>query len=504
MMAIDPDKQGRLRRLPSVDAVLRELSDFKAVPGILAGLVRLELEEARWAILRDEQDAENPPGGGAPAGTPQSEAAAAAGRVRTRARKLLGLRPSRVVNATGVLVHTNLGRSPLSARAIQHMAQVAGRYSDLEFDLQGGRRGSRQAHTAELLRLLTGAQDVLVVNNNAAAVLLVLAALAKDREVIVSRGELVEIGGSFRIPDVLEQSGAVLKEVGTTNRTHLADYQKAVGSGTGLILKVHPSNYRVEGFSHAVDIADCAVLARKERLPLVVDLGSGALTDLQSVIQEPEPLVQHVLGSGADVVTFSGDKLLGGPQAGIIAGSQDLLKRIKTHPLARAVRVDKLMLAALHATLTSYLDSSRVVEEIPLLKMFHTDIEELDRRATEIQSRTEASFADIAPQGPRLRVQEGKSAPGGGSLPGQGIATRVLVCDSGVQITAQHWQEALLAAELPVLTRIADDCLVLDLRTVFEDELEQLPDLLRAGWDAAQQNEIQKMSGQKDASGLGN
>ena len=347
-----------LRDLPSVDRLLQD-ERLAAQPHDLAvSAARLALDEAREAIRA----------GGEPGDLVER---ALASLEASRAPSL-----RRVLNATGVLVHTNLGRAPLPAAALERVAAVGGGYSNLELDLESGRRGSRQNHLGALVQRLTGADAALVVNNNAAAVLLAVAALAEGREVIVSRGELVEIGDGFRIPDVLVRSGARLVEVGTTNRTSADDYERAIGPETALLLRVHQSNYRIVGFTAQPSVGELAEVARRAGLPLVDDLGSGALPDL-----EGEPAVAASLQAGADLVCFSGDKLLGGPQAGVVVGRTDLVERLRRHPLQRALRADKLSLAALEGTLALYLDPERALREIPVLRMLREPAEAVRARA---------------------------------------------------------------------------------------------------------------------------
>ena len=327
----------------------------------------------------------------------------------------LQIRPRlrRIINATGVVIHTNLGRAPLHSSAIQHLTEVSKTYSNLEYDLERGERGSRYAHVEEILCRLSGAESALVVNNNAGAVLLVLNALAEGKEVIVSRGELVEIGGAFRIPDVMKRSGALLREVGTTNRTHFDDYQRAIGSDTALLLKVHTSNFRVVGFASEVSLQDLVQLGKEYQLPVVDDLGSGCLIDLTRYGLEKEPTVQETIQTGVDVVTFSGDKLLGGPQAGIILGKKKFLDLFKANPLTRALRIDKLTLAALESTLLLYLDEKTAMEEIPTLRMLSLDTRKLKRRGKRLLKR----LSGVMDKRGTFFLREDVSQVGGGALP---------------------------------------------------------------------------------------
>ena len=383
------------------------------------------------------------------------------------ARELLeGSRRSRlipVINATGVLLHTNLGRAPLGPRQIDAVARVAAGYSNLEYELGTGDRGSRHAHVAEALRALTGAEAALVVNNNAAAVLVCMAALCGGREVIVSRGELVEIGGEFRIPDVLDASGARLVEVGTTNRTRVGDYERAITSDTAAMLKVHPSNYRVVGFSGSVAPHEVARLARGKRILFIHDIGSGLMSDGFEMTSS-EPSVARSVEDGADIVTFSGDKLLGGPQAGVIVGRSELISKIARHPLMRPMRVDKLTLAALDETLQIYLEA-RPEEELPLWVMASATSESLLDRATQLSN----TVGDEISEDLKLEVQPHRAVTGGGSLPGEDIASFALSIVHPTKGAAEI-ERALRFGEPPVVALIEDDRVLFDMRTVSPDQ----------------------------------
>jgi L-seryl-tRNA(Ser) seleniumtransferase len=371
----------------------------------------------------------------------------------------------RVVNATGVVVHTNLGRAPLSRAAIEAMEQVAQGYSNLEYDLETGRRGSRHEHVTTMLRTLTGAESALVLNNNAAGLLVVLSALAQGREVIISRGQLIEIGGGFRIPDVLRQSGARLVEVGTTNRTYAADFRAAIGPETALLLRVHSSNFQVLGFVHEPLLAELAAVAHEGGHLLVDDLGSGSLLDSSSYGLRREPMVQESVAAGADLVAFSGDKLLGGPQSGILVGREVLISRLKRHPLTRATRPDKLTLAALGATLEHYL-RGQAVERVPVWRMLATTPSAIEARARRVAQRL--------PDGYSAELVDGSSAIGGGALPGEVLPTRLLA----VRGSSSPDQLASLLRQSypPIVGRIERDAFVLDLRTVLPEEDDLLAD----------------------------
>ena len=373
------------------------------------------------------------------------------------------LRP--VINATGVVIHTNLGRAPLAAAAIERVASIAPGYSNLEYDITAGTRGSRSVHAEVLLTSLTGAEAAVVVNNNAAATLLILTGLAAGREVIISRGELVEIGGGFRVPDVMRQSGAMLREVGTTNRTRVSDYVAAVSPATAMFLRVHPSNFRIEGFTERPALVDVVAAARAMNVAIVEDSGSGCLVDDLA----GEPSVQSSIDDGVDLVCFSGDKLLGGPQAGIIAGRRELVDRLRTHPLMRALRVDKITLAMLEATLSEYA-AGRAHTAVPVQRMLHLSPEEVEARAAAL-AETLAGF------GWRVAMVSGTSAVGGGSAPGAALPTVLLSIarDGESADTTERWLRSL---DPPVIARIEHDRVLLDLRTVLPDQDRTLAALL--------------------------
>jgi L-seryl-tRNA(Ser) seleniumtransferase len=388
------------------------------------------------------------------------------------------LRP--VINATGVVLHTNLGRAPLAAEAVERIRAAATQYSNLEYDLETGARGTRDVHTARLLARLAGAESAIVVNNNAAAVFLVLAALARGGEVIVSRGELIEIGDGFRIPDIMAESGAALREVGTTNRTRLADYERAINDRTRLLLRVHRSNFKVVGFTSQPSLAELVELGRRVSLPVYEDLGSGCLVDL-SISGIEEPLVRDSFAAGVSIASFSGDKLLGGPQAGVIAGNRDLVARIRRHPLFRALRVDKLTIAALEATLLAYLrepDTAAGHSSIPTLKMIRTTAAEIAMRAEKFLQVVRATVpANLA----RFELRAAESVVGGGSTPGQELPTRAIAVHSA-KYSATELELRLRRAPLgiPVIARVEDGSLLLDIRTVFSDQEPLLAESLAA------------------------
>ncbi len=419
---------------PSVDALVRA-ADCEAPHALVVEAARSAIAERRAS--------------GEPA-TVEDLRETVRERVRRQSRPSL----RRVLNATGVVLHTNLGRAPLAEAAVERIAGTARGWSNLELDLETGRRGSRQAHLEPLLRELTGARAALCVNNGAAAVLLALAALAAGREVVVSRGELVEIGDGFRIPDVLEQSGARLREVGTTNRTRLADYERAIGPETAALLRVHQSNYRIVGFTERVELPALADLARTRDLALIEDLGSGALLDAGPLADEPT--ARQAVAGGADLVTFSGDKLLGGPQAGILLGSAEAVAACRRHPLARALRLDKLSVAALEATLALYREPERALREIPALRAACEPAEDVRARAERLARRLGG------------RVVETVGRVGGGALPLTELPSFGVALDG----PADERAAALRGGEPPVLARVLDGACVLDCRTLRDDELE--------------------------------
>jgi len=395
---------------------------------------------------------------------------------RLQSRAALRARPSlrRVVNATGVVIHTNLGRAPLSTEATQAVAEVAAHYSNLEYDLGRGERGQRETHCQELLARLTGSEAAVLANNNAAAVLLVLNSLAEGGEVIVSRGELIEIGGSFRIPDVMAKSGAVLREVGTTNRTRISDYEAAINERTRLILRVHPSNYRIIGFTARPSAREIAELARRRGIPSFEDLGSGCLIDLAPYGVKDEPLVRESIEAGISVVSFSGDKMLGGPQAGIIAGSLEAVERVRKNPLMRALRVDKMTYAAIEATLRLY-ERGVALTEVPVIHAIAMTRDEIIARAVQLRD----AIANTANGRFNVTLEEGASVIGGGSAPEVQLPT-TLVALEDAQLSAASLEERLRSHAVPIITRTERDRVMIDLRTVLAGEEEIILEAIAA------------------------
>ncbi len=379
---------------------------------------------------------------------------------------------SPVINGTGVILHTNLGRAPLSRKALDAVVALGGQYSNLESDLIGGGRGTRSLDMRRMIAMLTGAEDAMAVNNNAAAVLLVLIALANGREAIVSRGELVQIGGGFRVPEIMEQSGVTLHEVGTTNHTSLRDYEKAINDKTAIILKVHPSNFVQKGFVSEVSISELSVLSKKHKMPLVYDLGSGGMLNPGNFGLEDEPTVQDNLREGADLVCFSGDKLLGGPQAGIIAGKKALIKPLLSHPLMRVIRLDKLSAAALEATVKIYLDKT-AAEDIPAWHMMSATSAELEMRAKDIAQKLKTKGIDA-------RVINGKSMVGGGTLPEQGLPT--LLVGIKPKSSVEAFSCSLRLSDPPLVARVENDIIIIDMRTVFPEQDVTVIAIIEKAW----------------------
>jgi len=460
---MDAKRASLLRQLPQVDDLLRHPELAPAVsplPRLLAAaVVRRVLAAARQTINAEPPAALPPRLDETALLQDLREALLAAAQPRLR----------RVVNATGVVIHTNLGRAPLGEACLAQLLEVASRYNTLEYDLARGARGSRQDHLEAVLQQLTGAEGVLVVNNNAAAVLLALNTLAAGKEVVISRGQLVEIGGSFRLPEIMAASGAILREVGTTNKTYLRDFEKAITSETAVLLKVHPSNFRIMGFTHEVTLTEMVDLGRRYGLKVVEDLGSGCLVDLSRYGLEREPTVQETIKAGADLVLFSGDKLLGGPQAGLILGNRAVVEALRKNPLTRALRPDKMTLTALEATLRLFLDEPRALAEIPTLRMLTRPVAELNRQARALARRLRRRF------GERLRVEVVKSEgrAGGGALPQAPLPSRALAL-TVAPLTPQALEARLRQAGTPVIGRVEHGVVLLDLRTMLPGDREAL------------------------------
>ena len=450
--------ESEFRKIPGVDRVL---ADKRLAPLVktypherMVNLVRLQLEQERVAVA---------------AGKKASALSKVAAAVYSQVKAMETPGPRPVINGTGVILHTNLGRAPLSLEATAAMSAVARGYSSMEFNLDSGARGSRQVHVEPLLCELTGAEAALVVNNNASAVLLGLSALAKRREVVVSRGQAVEIGGGFRIPDVMRQSGAKLVEVGTTNCTYIRDYEQAISPRTVALMRVHSSNFRLMGFTSEVAIEEMVALAERQNLFVFDDLGSGCFLDTTEFGLAPEPMVPHSITLGVGLAFFSGDKLVGGPQAGIIVGRKQLVDKLRSHPLARAVRIDKVRLAGLAATLLHYL-KGEATSKIPAWRMIAAPLKDIEKRARE--------WVEVL--GGRARVVDGETMVGGGSLPGGTLPTRLVAIGDGRERSLmQRAARRLRAREIPVVGRIDNDILLLDPRSVLPEEDETVLKALR-------------------------
>lgn len=457
------DIRDLLRDLPAVDRLLREAALKEVLSKVPRRVVLLAVQETIELWRREIIDAQDDPSKLSgmdltPAHLAEKAAALA------KKRSAISLKP--LINATGIVIHTNLGRVPLASAAVDALTAIASNYNNLELDLDSGKRGSRQTHVEELICELCGAEAALIVNNNAAAVFLALRSLADKREVVVSRGQLVEIGGSFRIPEIMAASGALMVEVGTTNKTYLRDYERALTENSAAFLKVHTSNYHLVGFTSAVETVDLAGLAHKHNLLMIEDLGSGALIDLRKIGLPPEPLVQDSIAAGADLVTFSGDKMLGGPQAGIIVGRKDLVSALRVNQLARIVRVDKFTIAAMEATLRLYFDETAVEQNIPVWRMLTEKEEVLKERAESFVGKLSETLPSAA-----VSVKRGFSKVGGGALPSAELPTWLVVVDSvGSGSSADELVERLRKYNPPVILRVQQDALLFDLRTIAENQ----------------------------------
>jgi L-seryl-tRNA(Ser) seleniumtransferase len=459
-MKINEKQQDLLRILPGIDTILEMAKAepfFENVPkSVLVRSCRSVVEELRADILGSKQAISEQ----------KLIKSAIIDKVKNNVTKAMTPNLIRTINATGVVIHTNLGRSLLSDDAIGNLLAIARRYSNLEFDLSKGTRGSRYDNVEDILCEISGAEAAMVVNNNAGAVLLCLETISKDKKVIVSRGELVEIGGSFRIPDVMAKSGGILKEVGTTNRTHLKDYEGAIENDTGLLLKVHTSNYNIVGFTAEVSLKDLVSLGVKYRIPVMKDLGSGTFVDFSKYGLLKEPTVQETVAAGADVITFSGDKLLGGPQAGIIVGNKAILDEIKQNPINRALRIDKLTLAALESTLRHYRNIDQAVDSIPTLHMLTLSFGKIEAKANELGKMLE----DIGDSRMSTQYINISSRAGGGSLPLLNLPSKGV----GViikEISASAIENYMRSDRVPIIGRIEEDVFIMDLRTIQDDEL---------------------------------
>ena len=459
------DTQERLRQLPKVDELLRhehvEALLAEHPRALVLEALREALDVSRARLLSSE--------------VAEYDEATLLDDARSRTARKAHRSLHAVVNATGIVVHTNLGRSILSERATAAVAEVASAYSTLEYDIASGERGSRHVHCEELLCKLTGAEAAMAVNNNAAAVMIALAALARGKEAVVSRGQLVEIGGSFRIPDIMRESGATMVEVGTTNKTHLRDYESAITERTGVLLKVHSSNFRVVGFTQEVGLDELVPLGRECGVPVFEDQGSGVLVDLRPWGLPDEPTVGESIAAGADLVSCSGDKLLGGPQAGILVGRADIIRKLKQHPMARALRLDKMTLAALEVTLRTYLDPDAAFAEIPTLRMITAPADQVATRAHALASRLEEACGETA----AIDTADDISRAGGGALPLADIPTTV-VRVAPHTLGAVELERRLRLGAPAIIARIKEDRLLMDVRTVLEAEEQIITERLAA------------------------
>jgi len=458
-------KQLLLRSLPSVDELLREEAILKLLSQsprkLIVDAIRAVLDKERKEILEGKIQ--------------EVQKTNILNKVIREVKRKEKNHLRRVINATGVVVHTNLGRSLLARDAIAHLVEVARYYNNLEYDLEKGRRGMRYSHVEELLCELTGAEAAMVVNNNAGAVFLVLNTLAYGKKVIISRGQLVEIGGSFRIPDVMARSGAILKEVGTTNRTHLYDYENAIDEETAMLMKAHTSNYKIIGFTKEVPLKDLVSLGRKYNLIVYEDLGSGNFIDFTKYGLEKEPTVQEVIADGLDVVSFSGDKLLGGPQAGIILGRREYVEKIKKNPLNRTLRIDKFTLAGLESTLKLYRDEELALKEIPTLRFIFTPLDALRRRAQRLCRWLKKQFTL---EELMVAIKTAVSKVGGGALPGLALPTYV-VSIRPRKMSVVELERRLRFTEPPLIGRIEEEMLYLDVRTIQDEEVKLIPEIIK-------------------------
>ena len=439
-----------LRRIPKVDELLNRLGETAGPQAVATGAVREVLDELRESILDGRRNE-----------VPSTESILKMVKSQIRKDSKMSLGP--VINATGIILHTNLGRAKMSERVANAILDASMNYSTLEYDVENGSRGSRHAHVEKLLTRLTGAEDALVVNNNAAALMLILSTLTNQKEVVISRGELIEIGGSFRIPEIMKLSGSILVEVGTTNKTHLSDFETAIHEGTAALLAVHTSNFKIMGFTETPSLKELAALGRKYGIPVINDVGSGTLINLEKYGITGEPTVPQSIADGADIVCFSGDKLLGGPQAGIIAGRKDFIQAMKKNQLARALRIDKLTLAALEATLRIYLDGT-ARQEIPTLRMIAADLNTLREKALALCGSIRKSAQNCCAE-----VVEELSQIGGGSVPNQMLPTAaVSICPHDIPV--MELERRIRQSDRPIIARISRDRLLMDVRTLEESD----------------------------------
>ncbi len=462
-MAKGPNFQNQLRAIPSIHQLVKHpeiqafAANWQAPHDLLVACAQHITIKWREDILKGQRDISDRP-----------VLDLLTDEVKTTLVDWLSPKLQKVINGTGIVLHTNLGRAVLGESAIKHVVEVASGYSNLEYDIEAGKRGSRHSHIEALVCRLTGAESAMVVNNNAAAVYLILREMADKKEVVVSRGQLVEIGGSFRVSEIMAESGAFLKEVGTSNKTHLFDYERAIHEDTALLMKVHPSNFRMIGFTESVSTAELVRLGTTHNVPVYEDLGSGVLMDLGKNGIGDEPLIQDVIATGIDVVSFSGDKLLGGPQAGIIAGKKEWIQRLKKNQLARVLRVDKMTLAALEATLRLYLLPDQAKEQIPTLREILLPLSDIEDKAKEFVHKLQTSRVDV-----EVEITDDVSEVGGGTLPGLSIPTKSVAFTFTNQSVHQV-ERAFRESTPPVIVRVAKDQIRLDFRTILPGEIDQL------------------------------
>lgn len=462
------NKRDLLVKLPKVDEILNNekiqcmMNEFPRIT--IVDAIRCKIDETRKVILNSSDDN---------IGNLKINENNLVDDIISAIKEKNQMKLRKVINATGVVLHTNLGRALISEKILKDLTDVASNYSTLEFDIETGKRGSRYSHVEEVICKLTGAEAALVVNNNAAAVLLVLNTIAKAKEVIVSRGQLVEIGGSFRVPEVMAQGGSILKEVGTTNKTHLFDYENNINEETAAILKVHTSNYKVLGFSKEVSIEDLALLGEKYDIPVIEDIGSGTLIDLSKYGLTYEPTVLESISNGADIVTFSGDKLLGGPQAGIIVGKKIYIDKMKKNQLTRALRVDKMTLTALEATFRLYLDEDKALKNIPTLKMLTMDKQEIKEKAMILYNRIIEGATEFT-----VELIDGYSQVGGGAMPLTDLPT-FLISITSSKLSTKRVEKLLRSNDPAIISRINEDRILIDVRTIKEEEFEIIVKALR-------------------------
>ncbi|MBW1679102.1 MAG: L-seryl-tRNA(Sec) selenium transferase [Deltaproteobacteria bacterium] len=461
-------KKNILRSLPAVNELLNQAPIKELLllfpRQVVLNTIREELEACRQEIISSESPIST---------SKETNLKSFVDRITVQVQKNSRLNLRKVINATGIIIHTNLGRAPLFPRVLENLCTIAEGYCNLEYDLEKGERGSRYKNVDKILSELSGAESAIVVNNNAAAVLVTLNTLAKSREVIVSRGELIEIGGAFRLPDVMHQSGCILMEVGTTNKTRVSDYQQAISRETALFLTAHASNYRILGFTEQVPLQELVSLGRQFDIPVMKDLGSGNFVDLTPYGMEDEPTVMQTIETGVDVVTFSGDKLLGGPQAGIILGKKKYLDEIKRNPLLRALRVDKFTLAALEVTLREYLDVDKAIQSIPVLRMLTCPYEEIKKKATSLFRRLKRKVPDAY----EMSIEDDFSQTGGGSLPLNQLPTRAVTLIPRF-FSVTELDKRLRRNQPPIVARISKERLIIDVRTVFPHEIPIIVDAL--------------------------